>query len=118
MKAKLVDIKGRLAIAKDLVAGADNLSSTTGAVYLSNRDEIRFLLDEMAVLKSVVGSSESRATRLIAPIYASDTPITPKQRVALTGGLFSGLFLGLLLALAHRVWIKLKVNTKELGHSA
>lgn len=116
-KLKLADDSERLAKAKDLVAKADNSGSAMGAAYLSTRDEIRFLLDEIRALKNVVTSNQSRATRLIAPIYASDIPISPKKRVALAAGLFGGLFLGLMLALARELWIKLKAGMQEQGQA-
>ena len=78
------------------------------ATYLSTRDEIRYLLDEMTGLKNILASNQNRATRLIAPIYASDVPISPKKRIALATGLFAGLFLGLLIALARQMIAKLK----------
>ncbi|MBU3546721.1 Wzz/FepE/Etk N-terminal domain-containing protein [Polynucleobacter sp. MWH-Jannik1A5] len=112
-KLKLADDIERLAKAKDLVAKTDKSGSAIGAAYLSTRDEIRFLLDEITALKNVVTSNQSRATRLIAPIYASDTPIAPKKRVALAAGLFGGLFLGLMLALARQLSIKLKAGMQE-----
>ncbi|QWD34000.1 hypothetical protein G6676_01640 [Polynucleobacter paneuropaeus] len=107
-KMKLVDDEGRLAKAKDLVAKADKSGSVMSAAYLSTRDEIRYLLDEITALKNVVTSNQNRATRLIAPIYASDLPISPKKRMALAGGLFGGLFLGLLIALARQVITRIK----------
>ena len=117
-KAKLVDDEDRLVKAKDLVAKADKTGQAMGAAYLSTRDEIRYLLDEITSLKNVVTSNQSRATRLIAPIYASDTPIAPKKRMALVAGLFGGLFLGLLLALARQMWVKLTAGISELGQGA
>lgn len=118
VKIKLDDDIERLAKAKDLVTKAHKSGSAMGAAYLSTRDEIRFLLDEIAGLKSVVTSNQSMATRLIAPIYASDTPIAPKKQAALANGLFGGLLLGLLLALARQMWIKLKADTSESGQGA
>ncbi|QWD46243.1 hypothetical protein G6659_01640 [Polynucleobacter paneuropaeus] len=102
-KMKLVDDAGRLAKAKDLVAKADKSGSVMSAAYLSTRDEIRYLLDEVTALKNVVTSNQNRATHLIAPIYASDLPISPKKSIALAGGLFGGLFLGLLIALTRQM---------------
>lgn len=112
-KAKLVDDEERLNKAKDLVAKADKTGQAVGAAYLSTRDEIRYLFDEITSLKNVVTSNQSRATRLIAPIYASDTPIAPKKRIVLMAGLVGGLFLGLLLALARQLWMKLKADMQE-----
>ena len=104
----LADDKDRLEKAKELLSKADKSGSAMGAVYLSTRDEIRFLLDEITALKNVVTSNESRVTRLVAPIYASDAPITPKKRMVLAAGLFGGLFLGLMIALARQMVLKLK----------
>jgi uncharacterized protein involved in exopolysaccharide biosynthesis len=56
----------------------------------------------------MLSSSQSRATRLVSPIYASDNPIAPKKRIALAAGLLGGLFLGLLIALAQRMLASIK----------
>lgn len=114
-KIKLKDDEERLAKAKDLVAKADKSGSAMGAAYLSTRDEIHFLLDEITALKNVVTSNQNRATRLIAPIFASDIPVTPKKRLVLAGGLFGGLFAGLLLALARLMWARLKSDMQMQG---
>lgn len=97
-KIKLDDDILRLEKARDLVAKADKSGAAMGATYLSTRDEIRFLLDEIRALNNVVIRNQARATRLITPIYASDTPIAPKKEAALVAGLFGGVFLGLLIA--------------------
>jgi len=78
-KAKLADDEARLDKAKDLVSRADKSGSAMGAAYLSTRDEIRYLLDEITSLKNVVTSNQNRITHLVAPIYASDQPISPKN---------------------------------------
>ena len=111
-KVKLLDDEARLQKAKDLVAKADKSGSAMGAAYLSTRDEIRYLLDEISALKSVVASNQSRATRLVAPVYGGDTPIAPKKRVALIAGLFGGLCLGLLIALARQMIAKLRSDMR------
>jgi len=105
---KLADSEERLARAKDLVLRADKSGSGMGAAYLSTRDEISYLLDEIAALKNMLANNQNRATRLVAPIYASDIPIAPKKQIVLLGGLFGGLFLGLLIALGRQVLPKLK----------
>ncbi|MBU3590681.1 hypothetical protein ICN11_01430 [Polynucleobacter sp. 78F-HAINBA] len=107
-KIKLADDQERLQKAKDLVARSDKSGAAMSASYLSTRDEIRYLLDEITALKNVVTSNQNRATRMVAPIYASDTPIAPKKRMALAAGLLGGLFLGLLIALARQMVLMLK----------
>ncbi len=105
-KIKLADYQERLQKAKEVVARSDK--SGTAAGYLSTRDEIRYLLDEITALNNVVASNQNRATRMVAPIYSSDMPIAPKKRNILAAGLFGGLFLGLLIALARQMIIKFK----------
>jgi LPS O-antigen subunit length determinant protein (WzzB/FepE family) len=107
-KVQLDDDIERLAKAKALLAKVDKSGSAMGAVYLSTRDEIRYLLDEITALKNVVTSNQNRATRLVSPIYAGDIPISPKKPNILAAGLFGGLFLGLLIAMGRRVIRKLK----------
>ena len=107
-KIKLADDEQRISRAKELVSRSDKGGSAMSAAYLSTRDEIRYLLDEMTGLKNSLASNQNRATRLVAPIYASDTPISPKKRNVLAAGLFGGLLLGLLIALARQMIAKMK----------
>jgi LPS O-antigen subunit length determinant protein (WzzB/FepE family) len=107
-KIKLADDEDRLQKAREMVAKSDKSGAAMGASYLSTRDEIRYLLDEITALKNVVTSNQNRATRMVAPIYASDVPIAPKKRMVLAAGLLGGLFLGLLIALARQMVLKLK----------
>jgi hypothetical protein len=107
-KIKLADDEQRIDRARELVSRSDKGGSAMSAAYLSTRDEIRYLLDEMTGLRNILVSNQNRATRLIAPIFASDVPISPKKRITLIGGLLGGLFLGLLIALARQMMAKLK----------
>lgn len=100
----------RLAKARELVSRADKSGSAIGAAYLSTRDEIRDLLNEIAMLRSVVISSQNRTTRLVAPIYANNTPIAPKKVIALAAGILGGFCLGLLIAWIRQVVFRLKAD--------
>ena len=102
-KIKLADDQERLQKARDVVARSDKSGAAMSASYLSTRDEIRFLLDEISNLNNIVASNQNRSARMIAPIYAGDAPITPKKRMVLAAGLLGGLFLGLLIALARQM---------------
>lgn len=110
VKIKLVDDEVRLAKAKDLVLKADKSGSVMSAAYLSTRDEIRYLLDEITALQNVVANNINRATRLVAPIYVSEAPISPKKQVTLASGLLGGLFLGLLFAFGRQLIPKIKAQ--------
>lgn len=105
-KVMMDDDIERLAKAKDLVARADKSGSAMGAAYLSTRDEIRYLLDEITALKNVVISNQNLTTRLVFPVYVM--PITPSKRNVLAAGLFGGLFLGLLISMGRTIITKLK----------
>jgi len=107
-KVKLVDDEDRLQKAKELVARSDKSGAAMSASYLSTRDEIRYLLDEITALKNIVASNQSRATRMVAPIFANGIPIAPKKYMVLAGGLLGGIFLGFLVALAQQLVFKLK----------
>jgi LPS O-antigen subunit length determinant protein (WzzB/FepE family) len=102
-KIKLADNQERLQKAKEVVTRSDKSGAAMSASYLSTRDEIRYLLDEITALKNVVSSNQNRTTRMVAPIYLSDMPIAPKKHNILAAGLFCGLFLGLLIALARQM---------------
>ena len=108
VRIKLADDEERLAKAREEVAKANKYGSSVGVVYLSTRDEIRFLLGEIATLKNIIISYQSKATRLIAPIYTSEVPIAPNKQIVLVSGLLGGFFAGLLLAWARLMWVRLK----------
>jgi LPS O-antigen subunit length determinant protein (WzzB/FepE family) len=112
-KANLLNKQERLAKSKDMLAKADKAELAIGAAYLSTRDEIRFLQDEITALTNVVAFNENRATRLVAPIYASDDPIAPKRRNVLMVGLFGGLFLGLLIAFGRQLIPNIKAQLEN-----
>lgn len=114
-KTKLLDDEERLSKARNLIARADKTGQAMGAAYLSTRDEIRYLFDQITSLKNAVNSNQIRVTRLIAPIYASETPIAPKKMIVLMAGLLGGFLVGLLMALGRQIWIKLKAEMQEQG---
>lgn len=112
-KLKLNDDEERLLKVKQFVARADKSGQAMGASYLATRDEIRYLLDEITALKNMVISNETRATRLISPIYTSDVPVAPKKQITLLAGLFVGLLLGLILAITRQGYIILRRELKN-----
>ncbi len=107
-KSKLADNEQRINSARELMLKSDKAGFAMSALYLSNRDEIVYLLNEINNLKKILISDKNRVTRLIAPVYASDVPIGPKKRNILAAGLFGGLFLGLLITLARQMITKFK----------
>jgi hypothetical protein len=102
---KLVIEKERLSRATEFIARADKSGSGVSGAYLATRDEIRHLVDQISTLQAVINGNESRAARLVAPMYVNDQPVFPQKRNSLLLGLLLGGFLGLLLAVA-RKWYR------------
>ena len=109
-KNLLVKYQDRLTNSQSLVSRADKSGAALSAAYLANRDEVKFLTEEILRLNTFITTANTRQTKLISPIYASDTPVVPKKRMALIAGLFAGLFLGLLLMLGKRGYTAYKAS--------
>lgn len=101
-KTLLVKYQDRLTNSQSLVSRADKSGAALSAAYLANRDEVKFLTEEILRLNTFITTAETRQAKLVSPIYASDVPVAPKKKIALIAGLFAGLFLGLLLMLGER----------------
>ncbi len=101
---KLKIEEGRLDRATQVIAKADKSGAAVSAAYLATRDEIRYLLDQISSLQSIITGNESRAAHLTAPIYLKEEPVFPQKRNSLLIGLLLGGFLGLMLTLA-RKWL-------------
>jgi capsular polysaccharide biosynthesis protein len=101
-KTLLVKYQDRLTNSQSLVSRADKSGAALSAAYLANRDEVKFLTEEILRLNTLITTADTRQAKLVSPIYASDAPVAPKKSIALIAGLFAGLFLGLLLMLGKR----------------
>ena len=103
----------RLSRATQVIARADKSGAAVSAAYLATRDEIRYLLDQISNLQSIITGNESRAAYLTASVYLKNEPVFPQKRNSLLIGLLLGGFLGLMLALA-RKWYR--SNRAALKH--
>jgi capsular polysaccharide biosynthesis protein len=101
-KTLLVKYQDRLTNSQSLVSRADKSGAALSAAYLANRDEVKFLTEEILRLNTFITAADTRQAKLVSPIYASDVPVAPKKKISLIAGLFAGLFLGLLLMLGKR----------------
>jgi capsular polysaccharide biosynthesis protein len=109
-KTLLVRYQDRLTNSQSLVSRADKSGAALSAAYLANRDEVKFLTEEILRLNTFITTADTRQAKLVSPIYASDIPVAPKKRIALIVSLFAGLFLGLLLMLVKRGYKAYKVS--------
>jgi LPS O-antigen subunit length determinant protein (WzzB/FepE family) len=109
-KSKLAKYSQRLQEAQSFIAKADKSGSSMSAAYLSTRDEVKYLTDEMIGLNDLISSANARQTKLVSPIYSPENKVSPKRSIALVAGLFAGLFLGLLLMLGKRGYKAYKVS--------
>ncbi len=99
---KLAKYSQRLQEAQSFILKADKSGSPMSAAYLSTRDEVKFLAEEIILLNDLITSANSRQTKLISPIYSSENKVSPKYAITLLAGLFVGSLLGLLLMLIKR----------------
>jgi LPS O-antigen subunit length determinant protein (WzzB/FepE family) len=109
-KTLLDKYQERLINSQSLVSRADKSGAALSAAYLANRDEVKFLTEEILRLNYFITTADIRQAKLVSPIYASNTPVAPKKRIALIAGLFAGVFLGLLLMLGMRGYRAYKVS--------
>jgi capsular polysaccharide biosynthesis protein len=108
-KTLLVKYQERLNNSQLLISLVDKSGAALSA-YLANRDEVKFLTEEILRLNTIISIADTRQAKLVSPIYVSDIPVAPKKRIALVTGLFAGLFLGLLLMLGKRGYNSYKVS--------
>ena len=102
-RQKITVYESKLKEAKSVIARADKSNSALSAVYLSTRDEVRQLTDQIMDLNDFISAGENRRAKLISPIYVSDRPVSPKKLIGLLVGLLGGIFLGILWTLGRRV---------------
>jgi capsular polysaccharide biosynthesis protein len=101
-KALLVKYEARLANSQSLVSRADKSGAALSAAYLANRDEVKFLTEEILRLNTFITTADTRQAKLVSPIYASDIAVFPKKTMILIIGLMVGLFLGFLFAIGKK----------------
>jgi capsular polysaccharide biosynthesis protein len=111
-KNLLIKYQDSLIVSQSLISRADKSGAALSAAYLANRDEVKFLSEEILRLNTFIASADSRQTKLVSPIYASDIPVAPKKRTILITGLFGGLFFGLLLMIGKRTLCSCKTSYK------
>ncbi len=109
-KIKLANYQVRLAKEKDFLLKADNSGSVMGAAYLSSRDQVRILNEEISELNDIISIAALNQASLVAPIYVSHAPISPKKYYVLVAGLLGGFFLGLLIALLRQIIYKINIR--------
>jgi capsular polysaccharide biosynthesis protein len=109
-KTLLLKYQDRLGQSQALVSRADKSGVALSAAYLSTRDEIKFLTEEIMRLNTFITTADARQTKLTSPIYVSHKPVLPKKTLSLVMGLFTGLFLGLLYVLLRKAWLNYKLG--------
>jgi LPS O-antigen subunit length determinant protein (WzzB/FepE family) len=112
-KTLLLKYQVRLNDSQSVIARADKSGQAMSAAYLANRDELKFLSDETIRLNAIIAAGDTRHTKLVSPIYASDKPVFPKKTMSLVLGLLAGLFMGLLYVLARKAWRNYNLNTSR-----
>ena len=118
--ALLIEEKNKkLVLAKELVLKRDQSGQALSAVYLSTRDEIALLKDEIESLGIFASSKDSRPTRLISPISSFEKSVSPKKLISLIAGLFGGLCFGIFCVLMQKgMMVYKKYRLEKLSQKA
>lgn len=98
-KTLLVEYRKNLKKSLNTIAKADESGIALSAAYLSTRDNIIFLNQEIIRLDNFIKSSYLLKTKLMGPIFVSDNPVFPNKRFILIVGGVIGLCLGFLFSL-------------------
>ena len=110
-KERLSNDIERLKKASELIAKSDKSGEVISATYLSTRDLIMHLLDQIAISQNLISSQESRGTKTTVPVYSSNKPIFPVNIACLLIGLVLGGILGLIFAIAQKSYLS---KTKDI----
>jgi capsular polysaccharide biosynthesis protein len=113
-KIKLSMDNERIEAARKLITKADQSGSAMSAAYLSARDELTYFLTDREKMVDLINSVKNRGSSLVAPIYVSEKPVSPKKTITLLAGLLSGLFLGVVIALGQQGFRKLKSEPRGM----
>lgn len=109
-KSRLIQYQAQIEVIRITIAREDKSGSISAAAYLANRDELKFLTDESIRLNAFIAAGDARQAKLVAPIYVSDVPVSPKKEIVLLGGLFFGLIFGFVYVIGKKYLIILKDN--------
>ena len=109
-KTKLARYVTRLQEAQTFITKADKSGSSMTAAYLSTRDEVKYLTNEMIRLNDLIISASTHQTKLVSPIYVPEEPSYPQVSLFLAIGLLAGLFFGFLFEVSKRSYRALKID--------
>jgi hypothetical protein len=98
-RALLLSHNARLKEIQYFLARTDKPGYEISAVYLSSREELKFLNDEIMRINKFISLSNAHEAKLISPPFASNNTVSPRKMVILLVGLFIGLGVGLLFSL-------------------
>ena len=110
---KINSYQKRLQDAQMFIAKAEKTGSSMSAAYLSTRDEIKHITDEIIRRNDLISSANARQTKLVSPIYSPENKVSPKRGIALLGGLMGGLFLGLVLMIGLKAYRSYKDSSQQ-----
>ncbi len=106
-KILLTMYQKRLLNAQSLIYRADQSGAALSAAYLASRDEIKFLNEEIVRLNTFISSGDARSAKLISPIYAPNSPVSPNKKAIMILGLISGLLIGIFFVFVRKLILAL-----------
>jgi uncharacterized protein involved in exopolysaccharide biosynthesis len=68
------------------------------------REQIRLTTEKIFILESLIRTAPEGSGKLLAPIYVSPSPVSPKRFISLIVGLLSGIFIGLITGISRYIY--------------
>ncbi len=69
------------------------------------KERIKLTSEKIFTLDNFIRSAVEGSSKLLAPIYVSSSPVSPKRLLTLIAGLLSGIFIGLLISILRHLYL-------------
>jgi hypothetical protein len=85
--------------------------------YSATWNEYVLMVEQVLILRNLIGFAEAHGASLAMPIYVDETPVAPKITSLLAGGFFWGLIIGIFIAYLKSIFSKIYFLKKKLPRS-
>lgn len=95
-------------LTKELNGNPNNLNAIISSIILSNQKTLLNARKNIEAQEMELTPPQTQPVTAVTPIYAPDSPISPKKSFIMFGGLVAGLAISTVWLIARQVWQKIK----------
>lgn len=95
-------------LTKELNGNSNNSNAIISAIILSNQKTLLTTRKNIEAQEMELTPPQTQPATAVTPIYAPDTPVSPKKSLIMFGGLVAGLAISTVWLVARQVWQKIK----------